>query len=134
LLAAEMLVHDGLGDIGAGGDFLDRRAFEASLGKKPPADTQQLLAAFFTGHPLTMVGAWGRPGHSPIMATAGPPRHLGFSGRTHEARSSRLLVMDPSRVSRRPVSLPVSRLSSGHFTSQAQPASSAHRITRALMS
>src|SRR6516225_4744859 len=65
LLAAEVLVHDGLGDSCLRRDLLDGRAFEAPLGEEPAADVEQLLPAFLAGHALAVVIASGWIGHSP---------------------------------------------------------------------
>jgi hypothetical protein len=50
LLAAEVLVHDGLGHPRLGGDLLDRGRLEALLGEQLAADLDQLLASRGTGH------------------------------------------------------------------------------------
>jgi hypothetical protein len=39
-LAAEVLIHDRLGNTGLRGHFLDGRAFESSLGEQSPTDVQ----------------------------------------------------------------------------------------------
>src|SRR5690606_1621461 len=69
LLAAEVLVDHGLGDLGADGDLLDARALEALLGEEGAADVQQLLTALAGGHPRTG-GARSVTGHGPIMRCA----------------------------------------------------------------
>ena len=51
-LAAEVLVDHRLGHARLRGDLLDGGALESAFREQPPADVQQLLAAFFSGHPL----------------------------------------------------------------------------------
>ncbi len=65
LLAAEVLVHDGLGHAGLGGNFLNGSAVQAALGEQSPADVQELLAAFFAGHAFA-AASW-RGCHRSIM-------------------------------------------------------------------
>src|SRR5215207_2402857 len=65
-LAAEVLVHDRLGNTGPAGDLLDRRAAEATFGEQRPADVEELLTALLTGHPDPArrgAGAGPRLGH-----------------------------------------------------------------------
>ncbi len=59
LLAAEVLVDDGLGDLGPGCDLLDARRLEALVGEQLPADRDELLAALGAGHPRPGSGARG---------------------------------------------------------------------------
>src|SRR4051794_35293709 len=49
-LAAEMLVHDRLGDAGPLRDLLDAGAVEALASEQHATDVEQLLAAFLAGH------------------------------------------------------------------------------------
>ena len=49
-LAAEVLVDDGLGDAGLGGDLLDGGAVQAALGEQAPTDVEQLRPALLAGH------------------------------------------------------------------------------------
>src|SRR5262249_46544683 len=141
LLAAEVLVDDGLGHSCLRRDLLDGGAFEAPLGEQPAADVEQLLPALPAGHALAVVVASGRIGHAPIIAVMPPSGHPALPQSTRQqdcwARGAcyrALLVIEPSDTSRCPVSLADSRRSSGHRTSQAQPSCSAHLMTRALMS
>ena len=53
LLAAEVLVDDGLGDPGLGGDLLDRGGLETLLREQRAAHLQQLLPASGTRQPST---------------------------------------------------------------------------------
>src|SRR5919199_710634 len=50
LLTAEVLIDDWLGNLRAGGDLLDRRAFEAALGEQCPGDLDELLPPLRTRH------------------------------------------------------------------------------------
>ena len=68
LLAAEVLVDDGLGDLGRGGDLLDAGAVEALLGEQLAADVEQLLAPLLAGHPDPV--APGRPAGVGVGAAA----------------------------------------------------------------
>ena len=51
LLAAEVLVDDGLGDLGAVGDLLHRGALVAALGEHGAADVDELGAPLGAGEP-----------------------------------------------------------------------------------
>jgi len=57
-LAAEVFVHDGLGDFGAFGDLLDRGALEAPLREHYPAHLDQLRSPGGRGH-LERAGGHG---------------------------------------------------------------------------
>ena len=66
LLAAEVLVHDGLGHLGAGGDLLDARAVEPLLGEQAARHVEQLRSALRPRHAEAGC-ALGVGGHAPIM-------------------------------------------------------------------
>ena len=69
-LAAEVFVHDRLGDLRPGGDLLDRGGVEAALGKELPPDRYQLLASLRRGHPdassclYRRAACWSLPHHA----------------------------------------------------------------------
>ena len=50
-LAAEVLVHDRLADLGLRGDLLDRGALEAPVGEQSAGHADELLTALGAGHP-----------------------------------------------------------------------------------
>jgi hypothetical protein len=54
LLAAEVLVDDGLGDAGLRGDLLDAHGLEALPREQPTTDVEQLLAALLAAHPRAL--------------------------------------------------------------------------------
>jgi hypothetical protein len=58
-LAAEVLVDDGLGDVGLGGNLLDADGLEALLREQATAHVEQLLAPLLTthAHALVILGA-----------------------------------------------------------------------------
>ena len=64
LFAAEVLVDDRLGDLGASRELLDRRALEAALGEECPGDLDQLL---------TPLGAEGDLGKRAEVVRSRPP-------------------------------------------------------------
>jgi hypothetical protein len=71
-LAAEVLVHHGLGNAGLSGDLLDRGALESPLSEQPPPDVEKLLPPFLASHSLS--GNFrGLVGHRNIMAAMPPP-------------------------------------------------------------
>ena len=72
LLAAEVLVHDGLGHLGAGGDLLDARPLEPLLRDQLARHVEQLLAPLRPRH----AGARGSVpggGHASIMPVGPRP-------------------------------------------------------------
>src|SRR5215472_6543107 len=109
LLAAEVLVDDGLGHSCLRRDLLDGGAFEAPLGEQPAADVEQLLPALPAGHALAVVVASGRIGHAPIIAVMPPSGHPALPQSTRQqdcwARGA-LLPGTPGHRAQRHVALP----------------------------
>src|SRR6185503_4489340 len=97
LLAAEVLVDDGLAHLRRRGDLLDARALEALLGEQPAPDVQELLAPLLARHarpaPRPAARTTGRRGattaaralglrrHPPILSCAGVRRAWRPNGR-----------------------------------------------------
>ena len=61
LLAAEVLVDDGLGDLGTRRDLLDARAVEPLRGKQSARDVEQLRSAPARGQPSALRAAHAEP-------------------------------------------------------------------------
>src|SRR5665647_2177491 len=58
-LAAEVLVHDGFGDLGPRGDVLDACPVEALLGECGTSDPDELVPTLGPGHPDTAAACAG---------------------------------------------------------------------------
>src|SRR5207249_11242438 len=68
LLAAEVLIHNRLGDLRPRGDLLDRGRVEPALGEDSPADGDELFAALCGGHPYSGGFRWCAFGHRASLA------------------------------------------------------------------
>src|SRR5262249_61778398 len=69
LLAAEVLVHDGLRDAGTLGDLLDRGRLVAALGEDQPADVDELGPAG-RGRETRASSSWGAARHGGLLSYA----------------------------------------------------------------
>src|SRR6185312_6591755 len=75
LLAAEVLVHDGLADRSGGSDLLDAGALESLLREELAADVEQLCAPLLARHAQSAARPAGRPSRgAALRAAARAPR------------------------------------------------------------